>query len=149
MKLSSESHTLIVATLQKALGRYSSKNGVGVITDIYLQPDSLTGNLLISNDDEEVLGNVLVKEWVEAMPENFYADAEMALRRVLNLLREDGTLASLNILKPYSFVLLDGEKETVTELMLMDDEDVLLVSGELLKGLDEELDVFLKELLEK
>lgn len=149
MKLSSESHTLIVATLQKALGKYSSKNGVGVITDIYLQPDPLTGHLLISNDDEEVLGDVLVKEWVEAMPENFYADAEMALRRVLNLLREDGTLVSLNILKPYSFVLLDGEKETVTELMLMDDEDVLLVSGELLKGLDEELDVFLKDLLEK
>ncbi len=39
-------------------------------------------------------------------------------------------------------------KETIAELLLMDD-DTLLVNEELLKGLDEELDSFLKELLEK
>ena len=37
---------------------------------------------------------------------------------------------------------------TLKELLLMDD-DTLLVNEELLKGLDEELDSFLKELLEK
>jgi hypothetical protein len=31
----------------------------------------------------------------------------------------------------------------------MDDEDTLLLNEELLKGLDEELDAFLKDLLEK
>ena len=47
------------------------------------------------------------------------------------------------------FTILDDEdKETITELLLMDD-DTLLVNEELLKGLDEELDTFLKELLEK
>ena len=54
----------------------------------------------------------------------------------------------MTILKPYSFVLVDDEKETIAELLLMDD-DTLLVNEELLKGLDEELDSFLKELLEK
>ena len=43
---------------------------------------------------------------------------------------------------------MDDEKETIAELLLMDD-DTLLVNEELLKGLDEELDSFLKELLEK
>ncbi|GAE16949.1 hypothetical protein JCM6292_3463 [Bacteroides pyogenes JCM 6292] len=52
------------------------------------------------------------------------------------------------ILKPYSFVLVDEEKETVAELLLIDD-DTLLLNDELLKGLDKELDNFLKELLEK
>ena len=52
-------------------------------------------------------------------------------------------------MKPYSFVLVDDDKETVAELMLVDDEDTLLLNDELLKGLDEELDAFLKELLEK
>ena len=51
-------------------------------------------------------------------------------------------------MKPFSFVLVDEDKETITELLLMDD-DTLLVNEELLKGLDEELDTFLKELLEK
>jgi hypothetical protein len=43
---------------------------------------------------------------------------------------------------------VDDDRETIAELLLMDD-DTLLVNEELLKGLDEELDSFLKELLEK
>lgn len=149
MKLGAQSHTTIVTALQKTLGKYSSKDGVSVVTDIYLQPDPVSGHLLISNDDDDVLGDVLVTEWVEAMPENFYADAEMTLRKVLNHLREKGTLASLKILKPYSFVLVDEQKETVAELMLVDEDETLFLNDELLKGLDEELNAFLKDLLEK
>ena len=63
-------------------------------------------------------------------------------------MKNGGDFDRLTILKPYSFVLVDEEKETVAELLLMDD-DTLLVNEELLKGLDEELDSFLKELLEK
>ena len=48
-----------------------------------------------------------------------------------------------------NFVLVDEDRETVTELLLIDDEDTLLLNDELLKGLDEELDAFLKDLLEK
>lgn len=51
-------------------------------------------------------------------------------------------------MKPYSFVLVDEDRETVTELLLIDEEDTLLLNDELLKGLDEELDAFLKDLLE-
>jgi hypothetical protein len=43
--------------------------------------------------------------------------------------------------------LVDEDKETLAELLLIDD-DTLLVNEELLKGLDEELDEFLKKLLE-
>ena len=59
-----------------------------------------------------------------------------------------GDLEKLALMKPYSFVLVDDDKETVAELLLMDD-DTLLLNDELLKGLDEELDTFLKDLLEK
>ena len=44
--------------------------------------------------------------------------------------------------------MLFRSKETIAELLLLDD-DTLLVNEELLKGLDEELDAFLKDLLEK
>jgi len=44
--------------------------------------------------------------------------------------------------------LVDEDKETVAELLLVDD-DTILVDDELLKGLDKELDEFLKNLLEK
>ena len=70
------------------------------------------------------------------------------LKNVLRVLIDEGVFEHLSLLKPYSFVLVDDEKETVCELLLLDD-DTLLLDGELLKGLDEELDAFLKDLLEK
>lgn len=63
-------------------------------------------------------------------------------------MKDAGDFDKVSILKPYSFVLVDEDKETVTELLLVDD-DTMLVNDELLKGLDKELDDFLKELLEK
>ena len=63
-------------------------------------------------------------------------------------LKNRGAFDKLTIMKPFSFVLVDDDKETIAELLLLDD-DTLLVNEELLKGLDEELDAFLKDLLEK
>ena len=52
----------------------------------------------------------------------------------------------MSILKPFSFVLEDEDKESLEELYLVDDETVIF-DPELMKGLDEDLDAFLKQLL--
>lgn len=148
MKLSTSSHTLVVSCIQKALDKYVSGNAQ-VITDIHMQADMESGQLVISDDDDIVLAEQQVPEWESANPENFYTDVEIALKRALNQLREEGALESVKILKPYSFVLEDSTKETVAELLMMDDEETLFLNDELLKGLDEELNTFLKDLLEK
>lgn len=148
MKLSAASHTLVVLCIQKALEKYMSDNGTNSITDIHLQPDLVSGRLLISDDDDIVLAEQQLPEWESANPENFYVDAEVALKRALNQLREKGAMEALKILKPYSFVLEDSAKETVAELLLVDEEETLFLNDELLKGLDDELDAFLKDLLE-
>ena len=148
MKLSTATHTSIVSTIKQALQRYASveKN---IITDIHLQPCMGSGELAIYNDDEELLASSIVQEWADANPEDFYAGCEQVLKKVLNLLYTDGELASLSIMKPYSFVLVDGDKEALAELLIVDDEETMFLSDELLKGLDEELDAFLKDLLER
>ena len=148
MKLSTSSHTLVVSCIQKALDKYVSGNAQ-VITDIHMQVDMESGQLVISDDDDAVLAEQQIPEWESANPENFYTDVEIALKRVLNQLREEGALENVKILKPYSFVLEDSTKETVAELLMMDDEETLFLNDELLKGLDEELNTFLKDLLEK
>ena len=149
MKLSSESHTLIMTTLQKALERYASGEGKNIITDFHLQPNMQTGELLVMNDDEEVLASVVLDEWVSSNPEDFYIGCEVILKKVLNKMADAGMFASLSVMKPYSFVLIDGEKETLAELRIVDEDETLFLSDELLKGLDEELNAFLKDLLEK
>jgi hypothetical protein len=148
MKLSTSSHTLVVSCIQKALDKYVSGNAQ-VITDIHMQADMKSGQLVVSDDDDIVLAEQQIPEWDSANPENFYTDVEIALKRVLNQLREEGALENVKILKPYSFVLEDSTKETVAELLMMDDEETLFLNDELLKGLDEELNTFLKDLLEK
>jgi hypothetical protein len=72
----------------------------------------------------------------------------LALKKVLNQLSSEGAFASLPIMKPYSFVMVDAQKETLAELLMVDDEETMLLSGELLQGLDDELNAFLKDLLE-
>ena len=148
MKLSTSSHALVVSCIQKALDKYMSGNGANAITDIHMQPDMESGQLIISDDDDAVLAEQLIPEWESANPENFYVDAEIALKRALNQLRDQGALETVKILKPYSFVLEDSAKETVAELLMMDEEETLFLNDELLKGLDEELNTFLKDLLE-
>ena len=95
------------------------------------------------------MARTIIDEWVECDSENFIAEVEPLLRSEIVALNDQGYFEKLSLMKPYSFVLVDDDKETVAELMLVDDEDTLLLNDELLKGLDEELDAFLKELLEK
>ena len=149
MKISAQSHKAIVSAIRKALETYATPGKKGVATDIYFQPDMVSGELSIYNDDDQLLGQLVVKEWVDANPENFLADAEMVLKKILNQLMNAGEFSLVNIVKPYSLVLVDDSKESVAELLLVDEDETLIISDELLKGLDEELNAFLKELLEK
>lgn len=149
MKLSTASHTSIVSTIQQALKKYASAESKNVITDIHLQPCMGSGELAIYNDDEELLASVVIEEWASANPEDFYAGCELVLKKNLNQMYSDGEFAFLAIVKPYSFVMVDHEKETLAELLILDEDETLFLSGELLKGLDDELDAFLKDLLEE
>lgn len=146
MKLSTQSHSLIESALKEALDKFVN-NGQSVVTDIHLLPKQGSGEFFIFNDDDEELAKVIVEEWVDYDNDDFNDAVERILRNAINKLQETGVLDKLSLLKPYSFVLVDEEHETLAELLLVDD-DTLLVNEELLKGLDEELDEFLKKLLE-
>lgn len=147
MKLSAQSNSLIESAIKEALSQFIGNDEQTVVTDIHLLPRQDSGELCIYNDDEEELAKVIIEEWVDYEKEEFYPNVERILHAILCKLKEEGAFDNLILLKPYSFVLLDEEKETITDIMLMDDE-TMLVNDELLKGLDEELDEFLKKLLE-
>lgn len=149
MKFSAQSHASIASSLKEAVDKYTADGERTVVTDIHLQPKQDSGELVIFDDDDEELSRTIIEEWVDYSEDDFYTIAERILRGEINKLKEAGLLDNLAVMKPYSFVLVDEDKETVAELLLIDDEDTLLLNDELLKGLDEELDAFLKDLLEK
>ena len=139
MKLSQQSLSTIESAIQKAAGKYVCGCDQTAVTDIHLQPDQTSGQLTIYND---------VEEWATYDGDDFMENVEPNLKSILCRMKDAGDFDKVTILKPYSFVLVDEDKETVAELLLIDD-DTLLVDDELLKGLDKELDEFLKNLLEK
>ncbi|WP_419071622.1 hypothetical protein [Phocaeicola plebeius] len=149
MKMSEQSRASIVSALKTALCRYTSEGDETVVTDIHLQPNSESGELIIFDDDDQELSRTIINEWVEYESDDFYTVVEPILRAEVEALKESGKLEKLCLMKPYFFVLVDEDKETVAELLLVDEDDTLLLNDELLKGLDEELDAFLKDLLER
>lgn len=149
MKMSEQSRASIVSALKTALCRYTSEGDETVVTDIHLQPNSESGELIIFDDDDQELSRTIINEWVEYESDDFYTVVEPILRAEVEALKESGKLEKLGLMKPYFFVLVDEDKETVAELLLVDEDETLLLNDELLKGLDEELDAFLKDLLER
>lgn len=149
MDISEQSHAAIASVLEEALKRYASAGEESVLTDIHLLPNQDSGELIILDDDENVLARTVIAEWVNYEGDDFYTVVEPLLRKEVVTLKEQGLLDKIALMKPYSFVLIDDEKESVADLLLVDDDETLFLNDELLKGLDEELDAFLKDLLEK
>ncbi len=147
MKLSQSALSLIEETVKKAIDRFTCGCEQTIVTDIHLQPIQSSGELLIFDDDDNELAHATIEEWMTYDGDDFYECIEHIFANLLGNMKKQGVFDKLTIMKPYSFVLVDEDKETIAELLLMDD-DTLLVNDELLKGLDEELDDFLKKLLE-
>lgn len=147
MKLSQSSLSQIENVIRQAIAKYHGCEE-NVVSDIHLQATPTSGELIIFDDDDTQLAATTIEEWTNYEGTNFQADVERILSTALNTMKAAGNFDKLTLLKPYSFVLVDEDKETITELLLMDD-NTLFLNDELLKGLDEELNAFLKELLEK
>ena len=58
------------------------------------------------------------------------------------------TIDNMGILKPFSIVLQNEEKEDLSELYLADD-DTIIIGRDLMEGLNEDLDSFLTDLLKE
>lgn len=147
MKLSQSSLSQLGNAIKKAVSKYNCACEQTIVTDIHLQANPNSGELSIFNDEDEELANTVIEEWTAYDGNDFNENTERILSSLLNEMKSAGDFDKMTVLKPFSFVLVDEEKETLAELLLMDD-DTLLVNDELLKGLDEELDEFLKKLLE-
>ena len=115
-----------------------------MVTDFHIYVNGDNGTLTIYDDDDNSLARVHIKEWENVHDEKLF---EKVLRGELAKMQEEGIFESINIVKPYSFVLVDEDKEAIVDLLYIDD-DTLILSEDLLKGFDEEMNAFLKHLLE-
>lgn len=145
MKLSNPTAAAVKEAILKAVSSFS-KDSEPVFTDIHFQAVQESGQLTILDDDDNNLSEVVLEEWAGYQGQDFYEMASRILQSLLSGLQKEGALEDANIIKPYNYVLVDEDKESIKELLVMDDETII-VSGGLLEGLDEDLNNFLKDLL--
>lgn len=124
----------------------ASEEDTSMLTDIHVRVSQDSGEMLAFDDDENEITRCVVEQWIDNKDENFYDEVAKLLR---DLLRKNAEAVDhLGILKPYSFVLEDDEKENLGELYLADD-DTIIVGGDLMENLDHDLDEFLDDLLKE
>ena len=116
------------------------------MTDIHVRVSQDSGELLAFDDDDNEITRCVVEQWIENKDEDFYDEVAKLLRDVLR--KQADIIDHLGILKPYSIVLEDEDKEHIGELYLADD-DTIIVGGDLMENLDNDLDNFLNDLLKE
>jgi len=136
----------IERALRKVATKFSLNEEQAPLTDILIQVKQESGELLVFNDDDVELTRCVVEEWIDNKDDDFYEAVQPILKKAIAALSD--TLDNLNILKPYSFVLIDEDRETVADLYLVDD-DTLIIDSDLMKGMEEDLNAFLENLLKK
>lgn len=115
-----------------------------LLTDIHIRVSQDSGEMLAFDDDDVEITRCVVEQWIDCKDENFYDEIADCLR---GLLRKNAEIIdNLGLLKPYSFVLEDDDKQHLGELYLADD-DTIILGGDLIQNLDQDLDGFLDELL--
>ena len=145
MEASKQTIPQIVRTLRKVIAKFPS-DAEPVMTDIHLLVSNYTGEIRTYDDDDEELDRCVVEEWIKSSDEQFYEDIVPILRSCIENLRPN--IEKMSILQPFSFVLIDEDHETLQDLVIIDSEETVLLDSTLLDGLEEDLDTFLKQLLE-
>lgn len=115
------------------------------MTDIILQANGETGAFSIFDDDDNEIFSDIVEEWIGTDSEDFYTKAESLLRKCIQ--QHADQFKDLSIIKPYSFILIDDEKETVSELYIVDDDTIVFDTTSLMQNLDTDLDNFFDRLM--
>ena len=136
----------IERALHKIAQQFPTTEAPTTMTDIHLRVSQFSGDLMAFDDEGEEITRCVVEEWIDNKDEKFYHHITPLLRDVLRA--NQAIIDNMGILKPFSIVLQNEEKEDLSELYLADD-DTIIIGGDLMEGLNEDLDSFLTDLLKE
>ena len=135
----------IERAIRKIADKFPPSEEANVMTDIHLRVTQETGELMAFDDNDEELNRCIIEDWIDNTDDDFFEQIPSVFRKCLDKMKD--TVENMSILKPFSFVLENDDKESVAELYLVDDETVI-IDPDLMQGLNEDLDDFFKKLFE-
>lgn len=138
-----------IQEIDRAIRKIIAKFPTGrdaVLTDIHLELRPESGDFLAYDDDDNELNRCVVEQWINSKEEDFYEQVTPVLYERLDALRAE--IDTMSVLHPFSFVLVDGDHETLSDIYLVDDEQQIL-SGSLMPDLEKDLNAFMKALFDE
>ena len=144
MKATDQTLQQLERALRKVTEKFPVTEEASILTDIHIRVTQETGEVMVFDDDEQELTRCVVEQWIDNKDDGFYNDTASALRIAIN--KHKDSIDNLSILKPFSLVLEDDDKEPVAELYVVDD-DTVIIDDELMAGLDKDLDDFFAKLI--
>lgn len=144
MKATEQTLQQIERTISKVADKFPATEEAMLLTDIHLRANQETGEFVAFDDDDKEITRSVIEQWIDNHDTDFYNSITSIIRKCLE--RQKHIIERMSILKPYSFVLEDEDKEPVAELYIIDD-NMVIIDPELMEGLDKELDEFLEKLL--
>jgi hypothetical protein len=136
----------IERAIRKIADKFPPSEEANVMTDIHFRVTQETGELMAFDDNDEEINRCIIEDWIDNTDDNFFDEIPSIFRKCLDKMK--GTVESMSILKPFSFVLENDEKDSIAELYLVDDETVI-IDPDLMQGLSEDLDDFFKKLFDE
>lgn len=146
MKATEQTFQQIERMIGKVADKFPPTYEAMLLTDIHFRVNQETGEFVAFDDDDNEITRSVVEQWIGNTDNDFYASIPSVIRKCID--RQKHLVDEMSILKPFSFVLEDEDKEAVAELYVVDD-DTVIIDPELMAGLDKDLDDFLAELLSK
>ena len=144
MKATEQTIQQVERFINKIAQKFPAQEEPTLFTDIHVRASQDSGDLLAFDDDDQEITRCVVEQWIDNQEENFYDSVTLILRKQLKNMVN--VVDNLGILKPYSFVLENDDKENVAELYLADD-DTVIIGKDLMEGLGKDLDAFLEQIL--
>ena len=146
MNASAKTITQLEGILAAVAQRCPSAEREAVLSDIYFMVDAASAELVVTDDDETELCRETVEGWKNVKADKLSVVVQRDLQEAIARQRE--TVDAINFLRPFSLVLVDQHHETIAELHIVDDDTVIL-TGSLMENLEDDLDAFLKKLMEE
>ena len=120
-----------------------------VLTDIVLRVFPHSGEVRIYDDEARELMRIVIEEWIHgSRDEEFYQKVTPILRQAIGEVRQE-VVEPMSVLRPFTFVMQDEDGETLTDLYIVDDQETVIISCNLLEDVDQDLDNFFNDLMKE
>ena len=146
MKVTEQTQQQIGRAIRKIAEKFPAREDATILTDIHIRVTQETGELMAFDDEDSEITRCIVEQWIDNTDDDFFEQIITIIRRCIE--KQKAQVENMGIIKPYSFVLEDDDKESVGELYVVDD-DTVIIDSELMANLDQDLDDFFDKLLKE